>query len=33
MFVEPVPVYSNINNGYGIFAGYGQCIDSVFYRE
>ncbi len=33
LFVEPVSVFSNINNGYGIFAGYGQCIDSVFYRQ
>lgn len=33
VFVEPVTVFSNIKNGYGIFAGYGQCIDSVFYRE
>lgn len=33
VFVEPVTVYSNINNGLGIFAGYGQCIDSVFYKE
>ena len=33
MFVEPVSVFSNINNGEGIFAGYGQCIDSVYYGE
>ncbi len=33
MLVEPVPVYSNVNNGEGIFAGYGQCIDSVFYEK
>ena len=33
MFVEPVQVFSNINNGEGIFAGYGQAIDSVFYNE
>jgi hypothetical protein len=33
MFVEPVPVFTNINNGIGIFAGYGQCVDSVFYCE
>ncbi|MBN1183799.1 MAG: DUF4249 domain-containing protein [Bacteroidales bacterium] len=32
-FVEPVTVYSNINNGEGIFAGYGYCIDSVFYSN
>ena len=30
MFVEPVSVFSNINHGDGIFAGYGQCVDSVF---
>ena len=33
LFVEPVSVFSNINNGYGIFAGYGQCTDSVFYNK
>jgi len=33
VFVEPVTVFSNINNGEGIFAGYGQCIDSVYYGE
>jgi len=26
----PVVMYSNINNGYGIFAGYNQRIDSIF---
>ena len=33
LFVEPVSVFSNIHDGYGIFAGYGQCIDSVLYCE
>ncbi len=28
-FGEPVKVYSNINNGYGIFAGYNSVIDTV----
>lgn len=31
MFSEPVSVYTNIQNGEGIFAGYGQCIDSLYY--
>ncbi len=28
-FAEPVQVYENINNGYGIFAGYSSYVDSV----
>jgi hypothetical protein len=26
---NPVVMYSNVNNGYGIFAGYNQRIDSI----
>ncbi len=33
LFVEPVSVFTNVHNGYGIFAGYGQCVDTVLYRE
>ena len=33
IFVEPVTVYSNVNNGVGIFAGYGYCIDSLYYEQ
>ena len=29
-FSEPAKVYGNINNGYGIFAGYNSIIDTVF---
>jgi len=28
-FMEPVQVYSNIKNGFGIFAGYSIDVDSV----
>ena len=28
-FVEPVQVYENITNGYGIFAGYSSYKDSI----
>ena len=28
-FAEPVQVYENINNGYGIFAGYSSYVDSL----
>lgn len=28
-FSEPITVYNNINNGYGIFAGYNSVIDTV----
>ena len=28
-FVEPVQVYENINNGYGIFTGYSSFVDSI----
>ncbi len=27
--ISPFPVYSNIDNGYGIFAGYSAVIDSI----
>jgi len=26
---EPVPVYTNIENGYGVFGGYSTSIDSI----
>ena len=26
---EPVPVYTNIENGYGIFGGYSTSVDSI----
>ncbi len=29
IFAEPVQVYENINNGYGIFAGYSSYVDSI----
>lgn len=29
-FSEPAKVYCNIDNGYGIFAGYNSVIDTVF---
>ena len=28
-FAEPVQVYKNIKNGYGIFAGYSSYVDSI----
>lgn len=28
-FAEPVMIYSNIENGYGIFAGYSRCVDTL----
>ncbi len=28
-FAEPVQIYNNIKNGYGIFAGYSSAIDSI----
>ncbi len=28
---EPIQMYSNVKNGYGIFAGYNLSIDSIFY--
>jgi len=30
--IEPVTMYSNIENGYGIFAGYSQQIDTTILR-
>jgi len=32
-FMEPVQVYSNIENGFGIFAGYSTDIDSVIIQN
>ncbi|MGK7396012.1 MAG: DUF4249 domain-containing protein [Candidatus Cyclobacteriaceae bacterium M3_2C_046] len=29
-FAPAVPVYSNVNNGFGIFAGYQLSLDSLF---
>ena len=28
---DPVEMYSNVKNGYGIFAGYQICTDTIFY--
>lgn len=31
LFGEPIQVYSNIKNGFGIFGGYNQDVDSIVY--
>jgi len=28
-FAEPVQVYNNIENGFGIFAGYAADVDTI----
>ncbi len=33
MFAEPVQVYSNIDGGFGIFAGYSSYVDSVYFSR
>ena len=33
MFAEPVQVYSNIDGGFGIFAGYSHYTDSVLFEH
>ncbi len=30
VFGDPVPMFSNINNGLGVFAGYTEVYDSIF---
>lgn len=31
-FAQPVQVFSNINNGFGIFAGFGKSSDTLFFE-
>ena len=33
LFAQPVQVYTNIENGLGIFAGYSSTMDSIMIRE
>lgn len=30
---EPIQIYSNISNGFGIFGGYNQSVDSIIYNK
>lgn len=32
-FADPVQMWTNINNGYGVFAGYLETKDSIFVKE
>lgn len=33
LFGDPVPMFSNIKNGLGVFAGYSEVFDSLFVEE
>ncbi len=33
ILAEPIQVYSNISNGFGIFGGYNQFVDSIIYNK